>query len=681
MFYLQSVLVEGGFDAFAEASCRPYYAARMGARCRPGAISGCTFFEGIDSERGLEWPSDSLSLRAFLRLGSRDRVPDHSWLSRSRTRLPHEVHAAVFDWVLVLIAEAGLIKGERIGVDASTMEANAALRNIVRRDNGEGYREMLERLARESGVETPTAENLARLDRKRKGKKLSNTDWVSKSDPEAKIAKMKDGTTHLAYKPEHAVDLDTGAVVAAELHPADEGDTTTLSKTLAKAMGRQKDGQGDLMVSWSEMPRSPGHVFYDRLQSVLVEGGFDAFAEASCRPYYAARMGAPSVPPGRYFRMHLVGYFEGIDSERGLEWRCSDSLSLRAFLRLGSRDRVPDHSWLSRSRTRLPHEVHAAVFDWVLVLIAEAGLIKGERIGVDASTMEANAALRNIVRRDNGEGYREMLERLARESGVETPTAENLARLDRKRKGKKLSNTDWVSKSDPEAKIAKMKDGTTHLAYKPEHAVDLDTGAVVAAELHPADEGDTTTLSKTLAKAEANLEAVDAAPTSEDPAECVADKGYHSRAVLRALNDSPWKTRIAAPKQTGFSRWHGDEAARRAVTNNRARLKSGVAREAFKLRAEIVERCFAHNLDRGGMRRTWLRGRENVHKRYLLHVAGHNLSLLMRQLIGAGTPREAVAGGYGGIFVLLTPTGAMLVARGVSQSGRTAFAAAFLIWE
>ena len=405
------------------------------------------------------------------------------------------------------------------------------------------------------------------------------------------------------------------------------------------AMGRQKDGQGDLMVSWSEMPRSPGHVFYDRLQSVLIEGGFDAFAEASCRPYYAVRMGAPSVPPGRYFRMHLVGYFEGIDSERGLEWRCSDSLSLRAFLRLGSRDRVPDHSWLSRSRTRLPHEVHAAVFDWVLVLIAEAGLIKGERIGVDASTMEANAALRNIVRRDNGEGYREMLERLARESGVETPTAEDLARLDRKRKGKKLSNTDWVSKSDPEAKIAKMKDGTTHLAYKPEHAVDLDTGAVVAAELHPADEGDTTTLSKTLAKAEANLEAVDAAPTSEDPAECVADKGYHSRAVLRALNDSPWKTRIAAPKQTGFSRWHGDEAARRAVTNNRARLKSGVAREAFKLRAEIVERCFAHTLDRGGMRRTWLRGRENVHKRYLLHVAGHNLSLLMRQLISAPAPR------------------------------------------
>ena len=318
------------------------------------------------------------------------------------------------------------------------------------------------------------------------------------------------------------------------------------------AMGRQKAGQGDLMVSWSEMPRSPGHVFYDRLQSVLIEGGFDAFAEASCRPYYAARMGAPSVPPGRYFRMHLVGYFEGIDSERGLEWRCSDSLSLRAFLRLGSRDRVPDHSWLSRSRTRLPHEVHAAVFDWVLVLIAEAGLIKGERIGLDASTMEANAALRNIVRRDNGEGYREMLERLARESGVETPTAEDLARLERK--GKKLSNTDWVSKSDPEAKIAKMKDGTTHLAYKPEHAVDLDTGAVVAAELHPADEGDTTTLSKTLAKAEANLGAVDAAPTSEDPAECVA--GCVSKVVEIGFGASPSGLSFAAvrPRGQGFRR-------------------------------------------------------------------------------------------------------------------------------
>ena len=426
------------------------------------------------------------------------------------------------------------------------------------------------------------------------------------------------------------------------------------------------------------MPRSPGHVFYDRLQSVLIEGGFDAFAEASCRPYYAARMGRPRCRPGAISA--CTWWATSRASTQSAVWSGVARIPCRFGSSCGLRT-VPDHSWLSRTRTRLPHEVHTAIFDWVLALIAEAGLVKGDRIGVDASTMEANAALRNIVRRDTGEGYRGMLERLAQESGIETPTAEDLARLDRKRKGKKLSNQDWVSRSDPEAKIAKMKDGTTHLAYKPEHAVDLDTGAVVAAELHPADEGDTTTLPKTLAAAQENLASVDAAPTAEDPAECVTDKGYHSRAVLKALDNGPWKTRIAEPKAKGFARWRGDEAARRAVTNNRTRLLSGVAKEAFKLRAEIVERSFAHNLDRGGMRRTWLRGRENVHKRYLLHVAGHNLSLLMRQLIGAGTPREAVAGGYGGIFVLLTPTGAMLVALGVSQSGQTVFAAAFLIWE
>ena len=447
------------------------------------------------------------------------------------------------------------------------------------------------------------------------------------------------------------------------------------------AMGRQKDRQGELMMSWSEMPRSPGHVFYDRLQRVLVEGGFDGFVEAACKPYYAVRMGAPSVPPGRYFRMHLVGYFEGIESERGLEWRCSDSLSLREFLRLAGGDRVPDHSWLSKTRARLPHEVHHAVFDWALALIGEADLVQGDRIGVDASTMQANAALRTIVARETGEDYREMLRRLAAESGIETPSAEDLARLDRKRKGKKLSNADWVSKTDPDAKIAKMKDGTTRLAYKPEHAVDLDTGAVVAAELHPADQGDTTTIGKTLKAAQENLEAVGAGPTEEDPAECVTDKGYHSRAVLTSLDDSPWKTRIAEPKQPGFARWRGDEVARRAVTNNRARLLSGVAREAFKLRTEIVERSFAHCLDRGGMRRTWLRGRENVHKRYLLHVAGYNLSLLMRQLLGAGTPKEAVAGGYVVYVLLLTSTVALMIVLPAPRPGPLHLFAAFIVGD
>jgi transposase len=435
------------------------------------------------------------------------------------------------------------------------------------------------------------------------------------------------------------------------------------------AMGREGDRQGDLMVSWAEMPRSPGHAFYDRLQDVLIAGGFDRFVEAVCQPYYAATRGAPSVPPGRYFRMHMVGYFEGIASERGITWRCSDSMSLRDFLRLENREKVPDHSWLSKTRGRLPHEVHETVFGWVLKLVAEHGLVRGQRIGVDASTMEANAALRTIVRREDGRSYREMLTQMAQESGIETPTTDDLMRLDRARKGKRLSNKGWTSKIDPEARIAKLQDGRTHLAYKPEHAVDLDTGIVVAAALHPADHGDTTTLRGTLAAAEKNLAPIGAAPTAEEPSELVADKGYHSRAVLKDLDGGVWKTRIAEPRPRGFLRWHGDDKARAAVYANRTRLGSGVGKQAMRRRAEIVERSFAHILDRGGLRRTWLRGRENVHKRYLIHVAGHNLGILMRLLIGAGTPKEAADRALACLFFFSTEEAMAIVLFAASREG------------
>ncbi|MET4698015.1 hypothetical protein ABIE65_001032 [Constrictibacter sp. MBR-5] len=285
--------------------------------------------------------------------------------------------------------------------------------------------------------------------------------------------------------------------------------------------------------------------------------------------------------------------------------------------------------------------------------------------------MEANAALRTIVRRESGETYREMLEHMAAQSGIATPSTDDLVRLDRKRKGKKLSNEDWESPTDPDARIARMKDGTTHLAYKPEHAVDLDTGAIVAAELHPADRGDPATLSDTLSAAETTLTALGVQPTPDDPAELVADKGYHSRGGLKALDASPWKTRIAEKKRPGVLRWHGDEAARRAVYNNRARLLlSGVARAAFKLRAELCERSFALVLDRGGMRRTWLRGRENVHKRYLLHVAGYNLGLLMRLTIGFGTPRGAAERLYAVLVALSTPDEGFIVAIVVTDGTR-----------
>src|SRR3954466_2029104 len=435
------------------------------------------------------------------------------------------------------------------------------------------------------------------------------------------------------------------------------------------SMGREGDRQGDLIVTWSEMPRSPDHVFYDRLQEVLIAGGFDGFVETACQPYYAPKMGAPSVPPGRYFRMHMVGYFEGICSERGIAWRCSDSMSLRDFLRLENREKVPDHSWLSKTRGRLPREIPETGFGWVLKRVAEQGLVKGKRIGIDASTMEANAALRTIVQRDDGRTYREMLTQMAKESGVETPSADDLVRIDRTRKGKKLSNKEWISRTDPEAKIAKLKDGRTHLAYKPEHAVDLDIGVIVAGVPHPADNGDTRTIESTLATTQNNLAQINAAPTPDNPSELVADKGYHSRAVLKDLNGGAWKTRIAEPKQPGFSRWHGDDKARAAVYANRTRLGSAVGKQAMRRRAEIVERSFAHNLDRGGMRRTWLRGRENVHKRYLVHVAGHNLGILMRLLIGAGTPRGAAARALAYLLFVHTEQIAAIILIAVSPDG------------
>ena len=385
---------------------------------------------------------------------------------------------------------------------------------------------------------------------------------------------------------------------------------------------------------------APRHAFYDWCNEVLAEAEFDEAVEMLCQGSYKDGVGRPSIPPGRYFRMLFVGQFEGLGSEREIAWRCADSLSLHRFLRLTDGETVPDHSTLSVTRSRLPLEVHHAVFGFLLEIADKHDLVRGKRIGVDASTQEANAALRRLVRRDTGEDYQEMLRRLARESGIETPSAEDLVRFERTRKGKTLSNADWASPTDPEARIARMKDGTTHLAYKPEHAVDLDTGVIVAARIHPADQGDTHTLAGTLEQAEAMLDLVGRAPT---PAEMVADKGYHSREGLKALEDSAWKSRISEKEQKAFARWHGDDAARRAVYNNRARLKSTVARQAFKLRAEKVERSFAFILDIGGLRRTWLRGAGNVEKRYLIQVAAHNLGLVIRHRFGAGTPRQAMA--------------------------------------
>jgi len=404
---------------------------------------------------------------------------------------------------------------------------------------------------------------------------------------------------------------------------------------------RETEQQGEMWIPTSQITASPGHPFYERLNRLFA--GFDRFVEDQCRRFYHESLGRPSIPPGVYFRMLLIGYFEGIDSERGIAWRCADSLGLRAFLGYPLTASTPDHSSLSRIRNRIDVETHEAVFTWVLKVLAKQGLLTGQTIGIDATTLEANAALRSIVRRDTGEGYEAFLTGLAKASGIETPTKADLATLDRKRK-KKASNKDWMNPHDPDAKITKMKDGRTHLAHKAEHAVDLDTGAIVAVTVQPADAGDTTTVYNTVVEASEQLREVADEEGADGPlaegffTEVVADKGYHSNETVRDFMEMETRTYISEPDR-GRRHWRGKSEEQAAVYANRRRIRGNRGKALVRRRGELLERPFAHCYDRGGMRRTHLRGHPKILKRLLIHVAGFNLALVMRSVLGVGTPR------------------------------------------
>ena len=397
-------------------------------------------------------------------------------------------------------------------------------------------------------------------------------------------------------------------------------------------MGTRDPEQAPLWIAASDLPVSPGHPFYTRLNALLDADGFDAFVEEACRSFYAPVLGRPSLVPGRYFRLLLVGYFEGIDSERGIAWRAADSLAVRSFLRLGLEDAAPDHSTISRTRRLIDLETHRAVFTWVQQRLVAAGLLKGRTVAIDATILEANAAMRSIVRRDTGEDYQAYLTRLAAASGIKTPTREVLARFDRKRK-KRTSNKDWRSPSDPDAKVAKMKDGRTHLAHKAEHAIDLESGALVAVTLQDADEGDTTTIADTATAAAEQVEA------AESLHEIVADKGYHSNETMVDLAAVGLRSYISEPNR-GRRDWSDAPDAQAPVYGNRRRLRGARGRCLRRRRAELAERSFAHLYETGGMRRTHLRGHENILKRLLIHGGGFNLGLAMRQCLGIGKPRR-----------------------------------------
>ncbi len=474
------------------------------------------------------------------------------------------------------------------------------------------------------------------------------------------------------------------------------------------SMGKREDKQQPLWVGATELPRSAGHRFYEKLNELLREADFDRKVEVLCRPFYESddKAGRPSIAPGVYFRMLFIGYFEGIESERGLEWRCSDSLSLREFLGLVSTERVPDHSALSRIRTRLSGTVYDEVFRLVLGIVQDKGLLKGKVVGVDSTFLRADAAMKAIVRKDTGDGYQDYLKNLCKEQGIENPTADDCRRVDRKRKGKRTSNKDWESKTDPDARIMKLKDGRTRLAHKAEHVVDMETGAVLAVGLYAADQGDTSTVQPSLEQARTNLAAVTSeklaeptvsssvieeqaakstavkpredaksTPGSDDDQpptppvtprpviEVVTDKGYHKAELLRDLKNAQYRTYISVPKKTGTLRWtdKGGIYTEQAYYGNRTRVGRAKGRALMRRRGELIERTFAHICETGGHRRVRLRGRDNILKRYLMQVVGMNLGLVLRLMLGHGTPR-ALAEARKGRLWRLWALGAMVAA-------------------
>ena len=424
------------------------------------------------------------------------------------------------------------------------------------------------------------------------------------------------------------------------------------------AMGKRKQRQECLFIGADELPRSGGHPFYEKLNELLAESGFDCWVEERCHQYYECdeKRGRPSIPPGVYFRMLLVGYFEGIDSQRGIAWRCADSLSLRQFLGVPLHEKTPDHSSLSNTRRRLPPEVFTEVFQFVLWIAAERKLFSGRTVGVDSTMLEANAAMKSIVRRDTGEDWNAYITRLMQEEGVigedDEPTAEDLRRFDKQRKNKKVSNADWVSETDPDSRIMQMKDGRTHLAYKAEHVVDLESDLVLAAEIHFADEGDTQTVFDSVLEARVNLEEAGSEARIEEVA---ADKGYHAAEPLELFESDEIRTYVPEAKRKGGRRWTDKPPEyKHAVYENRRRVKRAKGKQLQRKRSELCERTFAHICDSGGMRRSWLRGLVEVTKRYVIAAAAHNLGRILRKLFGIGKPRALQgAGGFAALAYLL----------------------------
>jgi transposase len=440
------------------------------------------------------------------------------------------------------------------------------------------------------------------------------------------------------------------------------------------AMGKRKsEQQQPLFIAAADLAQSAAHPFYAKLNEVLAGWKFDPFVEGLCVRFYDEKIGHPSLAPGKYFRLLLIGYFEGIDSERGIAWRCSDSLSLRAFVGYALDEKSTEHSTISRTRRLIDVETHREVFQWVLKVLADYDLVSGKTVGVDATTLEANAAMRSIVRKDTKQNYSDFLTDLAKASGIDTPTRDDLVKLDKTRKNK-ASNDDWENPNDPDAKIAKMKDGSTHLAHKAEHAVDMESGAILAVTLQGADLGDTTTIMETVVAATENLREVSDDARTEDKlhenwmSEVVADKGYHGNQALEDLEEMSIRSYVSEPDR-GRRDWTDKADAKAAVYANRRRIRGTRGKRLMKMRGELLERSFAHNYETGAMRRTHLRRHDNIAKRLLVHVGGFNLGLVMRRLTGIGKPRR-LQGLFASIFGWITSVWSVVMTNWIDRAAR-----------
>jgi len=426
------------------------------------------------------------------------------------------------------------------------------------------------------------------------------------------------------------------------------------------ALGRREPTEQSFWVTAASLPKSPGHPFYERLNRLLAGMDFDRQVEALWEPYYKEG-GRVSIPPGVIYRMLFVGYFEGITSQRGIAWRCSDSLSLREFLGLGLEERVPDHSSLTKIRQRVPAEVDRQAFQLVLREAEKQGLLKGKTVAVDATMLEANAAMKGIVVRETGEDWKQYLTRLYREEHGEDedddpPSANELRRFDKKRKNKgkkRVKNDVWKSPTDPDSRIARMKDGRTRLAYKAEHVIDVETELILEARVVHAIGADSGTLLASVNAAQDNLEACGSEAVIK---EVIADKGYHKEQVLSEASEAGLRTYIPEPRVTGGKRrWTTKPAEwKEAVYANRRRVRGDRGKKLQRFRSERVERSFAHTCETGGGRRAWLRGLENVDRRHVLQAMARNLSLLTRRLFGVGTPRALQGAAEGAIAAALS---------------------------